>query len=58
MPPSLLPSLGGKKGAANNAKLSAILKTIAALQALNGRLMSGRLYRSHNTPIDMAKAKT
>ena len=49
-------SFGGKKGAHNRARDRIILRTGAIVHALNGRLRSGRLYRSHKSPIESAKA--
>ena len=49
-------SFGGKKGAARSARESMILNIGAIVHALNGRLRSGRLRRSHNNPIESAKA--
>jgi hypothetical protein len=40
----------------SSAKHSVILNTTATRHALNGRLRSGRLIRSHNRPMDEASA--
>ena len=48
---------GGKNGAVINARHKAMRRIIPGIQAMNGRLRSGRLYRSQIKPVDTASAK-